>query len=64
VREAGIDPWMSAASAETQDWVAALSKGGLFRDLGAETGWRDYADRIISALKNPSAIASKRSGRA
>jgi 3-hydroxyisobutyrate dehydrogenase-like beta-hydroxyacid dehydrogenase len=65
VREAGFDPWMSAASAETQDWVAALSKRGLFRDLGAEPGWRDYADKIISALeKNPGAFALKRSGRA
>ena len=64
VREAGIDPWMSAASAETQDWVAALSKGGLFRDLGAQPGWRDYADKIIAVLENPGAIATKRSGRA
>ena len=65
VREAGFDPWMSAASAETQDWVAALSKRGLFRDLGAEPGWRDYADKIISALeKDPGAFALKRSGRA
>lgn len=64
VREAGIDPWMSAASAETQDWVAALSKGGLFRDLGAQPGWRDYADKIIAVLENPGAIAKKRSGRA
>ncbi len=64
VREAGIDPRMSAASAETQDWVAALSKGGLFRDLGAQPGWRDYADKIIAVLENPGTIATKRSGRA
>jgi 3-hydroxyisobutyrate dehydrogenase-like beta-hydroxyacid dehydrogenase len=64
VREAGFDPWMSAASAQTQDWVAALSKSGLFRDLGTEPGWRDYADKIIAVLENPSAIAPKRSGRA
>jgi len=64
VREAGIDPWMSAASAETQDWVAALSKRGVFRDLSAESGWRDYADKIIAVLENPGAIATKRSGRA
>jgi 3-hydroxyisobutyrate dehydrogenase-like beta-hydroxyacid dehydrogenase len=51
VREAGFDPWMSAASAETQDWVAALSKRGLFHDLRAEAGWRDYADKIIAALE-------------
>jgi 3-hydroxyisobutyrate dehydrogenase-like beta-hydroxyacid dehydrogenase len=65
VREAGLDPWMSEASAETQDWVAALAKSGLFRGLGAEPDWRDYADRIVAALeKNPGAFALKRSGRA
>jgi 3-hydroxyisobutyrate dehydrogenase-like beta-hydroxyacid dehydrogenase len=64
VREAGFDPCMSAASAQTQDWVAALSKGGLFRELGTQAGWRDYADKMIAALENPSAIAPKRSGRA
>jgi len=60
VREAGFEPWMPAATAEKQDWVAALAKSGLFRELGAEPGWRDYADRIIAALeRSPS---KKRSG--
>jgi len=63
VREAGFEPWMSAATAETQDWVAALSRSGLFRDLTAEPGWRDYADKIIAALENPETAARKRSGR-
>src|SRR6266852_184897 len=63
VREAGFEPWMSAASAETQDWVAALSRSGLFRDLVAEPDWRDYADKIIAALENPGTAARKRSGR-
>jgi hypothetical protein len=40
-----------AAPAEKQDWVAALAKSGLFRELGAEPGWRDYAGRIIAALE-------------
>ena len=62
VREAGLNPWMSAASAETQDWVAALSKSGLFRDLASEPGWREYADRIIAALENRRTVR-KRSGR-
>jgi len=63
VREAGFEPWMSAASAETQDWVAALSRSGLFRDLSAEPDWRDYADKIIAALENPGTTVRKRSGR-
>ncbi len=63
VREAGFEPWMSAASAETQDWVAALSRSGLFRDLAAEPHWRDYADKIIAALENPETAARNRTGR-
>jgi len=60
VREAGFEPWMPAATAEKQDWVAALAKSGLFRELGAEPGWRDYADRIIAALEK--SRSKKRSG--
>jgi len=63
VREAGFEPWMSAASAQTQDWVAALSRSGLFSGLAAEPGWRDYADRIIAAQENPETAARKRTGR-
>jgi len=61
-REAGFEPWMSAASAQTQDWVAALARSGLLSDLGAESGWRDYADRIIAAPENSGAAARKRTG--
>jgi 3-hydroxyisobutyrate dehydrogenase-like beta-hydroxyacid dehydrogenase len=48
VREAGFEPWVSAAIAEKQDWVAALAASGLFRDLPAAPDWRDYADRMIA----------------
>lgn len=51
VREAGFEPWLSTAIAEKQDSVAALARGGLFRDLGAEVDWRDYADRMIAAVE-------------
>jgi len=51
VREAGFEPWLSTAIAEKQDSVAALARGGLFRDLGAEADWRDYADRMIAAAE-------------
>jgi 3-hydroxyisobutyrate dehydrogenase-like beta-hydroxyacid dehydrogenase len=63
VREAGFEPWMSAASAQMQDWIAALSSSGLFRDLDAQPDWRDYADKIIAALENPGTAARKRTGR-
>ena len=48
VREAGFEPWMSAATAEKQDWFAALAKT-LSDDPGKEPGWRDYADGMIAA---------------
>jgi 3-hydroxyisobutyrate dehydrogenase-like beta-hydroxyacid dehydrogenase len=48
VREAGFEPWLSAATAEKQDWVASLAASGLFRDLPAEPDWRDYADRMLA----------------
>jgi hypothetical protein len=51
VREAGFEPWMPAATAEKQDWVAALAKSGVFRELGPDASWRDYADRVIAALE-------------
>jgi len=50
VREAGFEPRLSAATAEKQDWVAALAASGLFRDLPAEPDWRDYADRMIAGV--------------
>lgn len=59
VREAGFEPWMSAASAEKQDWIAALAGGGLFGKLAADPGWREYADRIIAAQQ--AGVGKKRS---
>ena len=47
VREAGFDPWIAAATAEKQDWMAALARAGAFRDLD-EAEWREYADRLLA----------------
>jgi len=44
VREAGLDPHMAAATAERQDWMAKLAARGAFAGVGAEAGWREYAD--------------------
>ncbi len=60
VREAGFEAWMSAATAEKQDWVAVLAKSGMFRGLAADSGWRDYADKMIGAQRKT--VARKRSG--
>ena len=49
VSEAGFEPWMAAASAAKQDWIAALARDGVFDKLSADPGWREYADRIIAA---------------
>jgi 3-hydroxyisobutyrate dehydrogenase-like beta-hydroxyacid dehydrogenase len=51
VREAGFDPWTSAAAAEKQAWVAALARSGVFRDLPGSASWREYADKIIAATE-------------
>lgn len=49
VSEAGFEPWMAAASAEKQDWIATLAGSGVFDKLATDPGWREYADRIIAA---------------
>jgi hypothetical protein len=59
VREAGLEPWMSAAAAETQDSVARLSNSGLFRDLTEQSGWREYADKIIAAAESRGTVARR-----
>ena len=56
VREAGLNPWSAAGTAERQGWVADLADAGVFGTRG-ETGfarsadWRTEADRILSTLK-------------
>jgi 3-hydroxyisobutyrate dehydrogenase-like beta-hydroxyacid dehydrogenase len=51
VREAGLEPHMAAATAERQDWVAALRvRAGLDSD-GKDADWREYADRLLRASR-------------
>lgn len=52
VREAGFEPWMAAATAEKQDWVAGLAARGLFADVEAADGWQAYADRLIAQARD------------
>jgi 3-hydroxyisobutyrate dehydrogenase-like beta-hydroxyacid dehydrogenase len=47
VREAGFEPWMAAATAQKQDWVAGLAAQGLFDGVQKAGGWQAYADRLI-----------------
>jgi 3-hydroxyisobutyrate dehydrogenase-like beta-hydroxyacid dehydrogenase len=47
VLEAGFTPYMAAAIAEKQDWVAQQSRAGVFAGLTKEAKWQDYADRLL-----------------
>ncbi|WP_323012627.1 NAD(P)-dependent oxidoreductase [Castellaniella sp.] len=51
VREAGFEPWMAAATAEKQDWVAGLAAQDLFAGVDQAEGWQAYADRLIDQAK-------------
>lgn len=56
VREAGLDPFSAAGTAERQAWVADLADAGLFgakssAGFAKSDDWRDEADRILAMLK-------------
>jgi len=56
VREAGLEPWSAAGTAERQAWVADLADAGLFGQKGEpgfarNADWRVEADRILARLK-------------
>ncbi len=56
VREAGLEPWSAAGTAERQAWVADLADAGVFgpRDMpgfARSPDWRTEADRILGTLK-------------
>jgi 3-hydroxyisobutyrate dehydrogenase len=64
VREAGLDPWSAAATAERQAWMADLADAGVFgkpvrvskgkrRGRAHSLDWRIYADRIPDRLTGP-----------
>jgi 3-hydroxyisobutyrate dehydrogenase-like beta-hydroxyacid dehydrogenase len=53
VREAGLEPWSAAGTAERQAWMADLADAGLFGTRGADgfarsSDWRVEADRILA----------------
>ncbi len=45
VREAGLAPFMAAATANRQAWMAELARAGTFDGLDPDDGWRVVADR-------------------
>jgi 3-hydroxyisobutyrate dehydrogenase-like beta-hydroxyacid dehydrogenase len=51
VREAGLEPWSAAGTAERQAWLADLADAGVFGDKDAPRGdWRGVAVRLIATL--------------
>jgi 3-hydroxyisobutyrate dehydrogenase-like beta-hydroxyacid dehydrogenase len=58
VREAGLEPWSAAGTAERQAWVADLGDAGRFGTRGApgfarSGDWRVEADRMLAAVRSP-----------
>jgi 3-hydroxyisobutyrate dehydrogenase-like beta-hydroxyacid dehydrogenase len=49
VREAGFEPFMAAAIAQKQQWVADQAAAGVFEGLPKDAPWQAYADRLIAA---------------
>jgi 3-hydroxyisobutyrate dehydrogenase-like beta-hydroxyacid dehydrogenase len=51
VREAGFEPFMAAAIADKQQWVADQAAAGVFEGVAKDARWQEYADRLIQARK-------------
>lgn len=49
VREAGFEPYMAAATAGKQQWVADEAAARAFEGLAKDARWQDYADRLLAA---------------
>jgi len=60
VREAGLEPWSAAGTAERQAYIADLADAGVFGARGARgfarsADWRVEADRLLADIqRNPS----------
>jgi 3-hydroxyisobutyrate dehydrogenase-like beta-hydroxyacid dehydrogenase len=53
VEEAGYTPFMASATAQKQDWVAAMARDGVFDGLPKDAPWQSYADRILQPVPLP-----------
>jgi 3-hydroxyisobutyrate dehydrogenase-like beta-hydroxyacid dehydrogenase len=50
VDETGIEPRMTQATADKQQWVAELAQSGVFADIPRAAPWEAYADALIRHL--------------
>jgi 3-hydroxyisobutyrate dehydrogenase-like beta-hydroxyacid dehydrogenase len=67
VREAGLEPWSAACTAERQAWVADRADAGVFGPRGApgfarSADWRVEADRILANAGADRNLPSPREG--
>ncbi len=51
VREAGFEPFMTAAIADKQQWVANQARAGVFKGVADTASWQDYADRLLARVR-------------
>lgn len=51
VQESGFAPIMAGAIADKQQWVADHAGQDVFKNIGKDARWQDYADRLIAARK-------------
>ncbi len=51
VREAGFEPFMTAAIADKQQWVADQARAGVFEGIDTSGPWQPYADKLIARSK-------------
>jgi 3-hydroxyisobutyrate dehydrogenase-like beta-hydroxyacid dehydrogenase len=54
VKESGFEPLMTAAIADKQQWVASQAKADVFKDVGKNARWQDYADQLLKNAKKGS----------
>ena len=53
VREAGLEPLMTAAIAERLQWMADHARAGVFAGLAHQAHWQAFADRLLAVRKPP-----------
>ena len=51
VKEAGFEPFMSVAIADKQQWISDRALDDVFKGLGKDARWQEYADRLIADSK-------------
>ena len=53
VREAGFEPFMSAAIADKQQAVSDQARAGMFAGVGTDSKWQFYADKLLANRQSP-----------